>query len=65
LDGKPEGKKTLGISRYRWADKIRMDLTEIGVKCIYLAQGKDQWWALVNIVMNFFIPQNAGNLLTR
>jgi len=30
---------------------------------IHLAQDGDKWWALVNIVMNFHIPQNAGNFL--
>ena len=31
--------------------------------CIHLAQDGDKWWALVNIVMNFHIPQNAWNFL--
>jgi hypothetical protein len=34
---------------------IRMDLREIGwkgVEWIHLAQDRDQWWALVNTVMN-------------
>jgi hypothetical protein len=32
-----------------------MDLGEVGwydMDCIYLAQGRDQWKALVNMVMN-------------
>jgi hypothetical protein len=29
LVGKPEGKRPLGSSRHRWADNIKMDLTEI------------------------------------
>jgi hypothetical protein len=36
-------------------DNIRIDLREIGwggVDCIHLAQDPDQWWALVNKVMN-------------
>jgi hypothetical protein len=28
--GKPEGKRTLGRTRSRWEDWIRMDLGEIG-----------------------------------
>lgn len=31
--------------------------------CIHVAQDGDKWWALVNIVMNIHIPQNAGNFL--
>jgi hypothetical protein len=44
LVGKPEGKRPVGKPRYRWEDNIRMDLREIGWKCvdwIHLAQGRD------------------------
>jgi hypothetical protein len=37
-------------------DNIRIDLSEIwwkGVDWIHLAQDGDQWWAVVNTVMNF------------
>jgi hypothetical protein len=30
LVGKPEGKKPLGRTRYRWVDNIKMDLRAIG-----------------------------------
>jgi hypothetical protein len=55
LIGMPEGKRTLGRSRRRWKDRIRMDLREIGwgsVEWTHLAQDRDRWQAFVNTVMN-------------
>jgi hypothetical protein len=55
LVGEPEGNRPLGRVRRRWEDNIRMDLTEIGwegVNWMHLDQGRDQWQALVNTVMN-------------
>jgi hypothetical protein len=52
---KPEGKRRLGRNRRRWKDNSRMDLREIvweGVDWVQLAQDMDQWWILVNTVMN-------------
>jgi hypothetical protein len=52
--GKPEGKRPLGRPRRRWVDNIKIDLRAIGwggMNWINLAQGRDQWRALVNIVM--------------
>jgi hypothetical protein len=57
--GKPEGKKTLGRTRRRWVDNIKMDLKEIGWDgrdWIELAQDRDQWRALVNTVLNLRVP---------
>jgi hypothetical protein len=59
LVGKPEGKRTLGRPRLRWVDSIKMDLLEIGwggVDWIGLAQDRDKWRALVNMVMNLRVP---------
>jgi hypothetical protein len=58
LVGKPEGKRPLERPRHKWEDGIRMDLREIGwgsVEWIQLAQDRDQWWALVNTVMNLWV----------
>jgi hypothetical protein len=35
-----------------------------GVNWIHLVQDRDQWWALVNTVMNLRVPRKAGNVLT-
>jgi hypothetical protein len=56
---KPEGKRKLGRSRYRWMDNIKMNLTETawgGKDWIDLAQDRDQWRALVNMVLNLLVP---------
>jgi hypothetical protein len=58
LVGKPEGKRPLGRPRHRWED-IRMDLHEVacgGMDWIGLAQDRDRWRAIVNVVMNLRVP---------
>ena len=56
--GKPKGKRPLGRPRRRWDDNIKIDLQEAwgGVDWMELAQDKDRWRALVNMVMNFRVP---------
>jgi hypothetical protein len=52
-------KSPLGRPRHRWVDNIRMYLGEIGwggVDWIGLAQDRDKWRALVNAVMNLWVP---------
>jgi hypothetical protein len=59
LVGKPEGERPLERSRHRWGDNIKMDLREIGrgdVDSIDLAQHRDQWRAVVNVIMNLRVP---------
>jgi hypothetical protein len=59
LVGKPERKRPLGRPRRRWLDNNKMDLGKIGrygMDWIELAQDKDQWRALVNMVMNLRVP---------
>jgi hypothetical protein len=59
LIGRLESKRTLGRPRCRWEDNIKMDFREIGIdgaNWIQLAQVRVQWWAFVNMVMNFRVP---------
>jgi len=65
LVGKPEGKTPLGRPRRRWEDNIKMNLREVGGgDWMELVQDRDRWQALVNTVMNFRVPESAGNFLT-
>jgi len=66
LVGKPEGKRPLGRPRRRWEDNVKMDIREVGGGGDWreLGQDRDRWRALVNTVMNFRVPQSAGNFLT-
>ena len=57
LVGKPEGKRPPGLPS-RWED-IKMDLQEGGcggMVWIELAQDRERWWALVNVLMNLQVP---------
>jgi hypothetical protein len=56
---KPEGRRPLGRPRRRWEDNIKMDLREVGLggmDWINLALDRDRWRALVNAVMNLWVP---------
>jgi hypothetical protein len=67
LVGKTERKRALVRPRRRWVDNIKMDLREIGLggmDWIDLAQDRDQWWSLVNTVMNLRVPENDGKFLS-
>jgi hypothetical protein len=58
LVGKAERKRLLGRPRRRWEDNIRLDLGEIEWKdmdWMHLVQDRDEWWGLVNTVMNLRI----------
>jgi hypothetical protein len=57
LVGKQDGKRPLGRPRCRWVDNIKWILERWdGMDWIDLAQNRDQWWALVNTVMNLWVP---------
>jgi hypothetical protein len=59
LVGKYDGKRPLGRPRHRWEDNIKMDLKEVGfggMDWIELPQDRDSWRALMNAVMNLWVP---------
>ena len=59
LVGKPEGKRSFGKPSRIWADNIKMDLPVVGCEgmdWIDMAQDRDRWRALVNAVMNLWVP---------
>ena len=59
LEGKPEGKRPLGMPRHRWEDNIKMDFRVVGCDpgdLIALAEDRDQWQAYVTAVMNLQVP---------
>jgi hypothetical protein len=58
LVGKLEGKRPLRIPRCRWKDSIRIDLREIGWEGVdwIVAQDRNLWQALVDIIMDFWVP---------
>jgi hypothetical protein len=59
LVGKPQGKRPLGRPRRRWVDNIRMDFGEVGwsdVDWIGLALDRNRWRAVVNSVLNLWVP---------
>jgi hypothetical protein len=64
--GKPDGKRPLARPTHRWEDNIKMDLQEVGgggMDWIELAQDRDRWRALVNVVMNLRGSIKCGEFL--
>jgi hypothetical protein len=56
---KARRKEPLEKPRHRWEDNIKMDLRRIrwgDMDWIHLAQERDQWKALENMVMNHQVP---------
>jgi hypothetical protein len=52
--GKTEGKRQFGRPMHRREDNIKMDLHEVG--WIDFTPDRDRWLALVNSVMNVWVP---------
>ena len=53
-----QGKRPLGKLRHRWED-IKMDLQQVGCRgmdWIELAQDRDRWQELTNVVMKLHVP---------
>ena len=54
-----ERNRPLGRPMRRWEDNIEIDLQEVGyggMDWTDLAQDRDRWRALVNVVMNLRVP---------
>jgi hypothetical protein len=59
FSGKPEGKRSLRRPRCRWEDNIKIDpqrVKYVGMDWIELAQDRDRWRAVVNVVINLWVP---------
>jgi hypothetical protein len=59
LGGKPDGKTPLERPRHRWEHNIKIDVDEVGLRgmgWIDLAQDRERWRALVDVVTNFQVP---------
>jgi hypothetical protein len=58
LARKPEGRNQLKRLRRRWKVNIRIEIREVGwegVDWIHLTQERDQWQAVMNMVMNLWV----------
>jgi hypothetical protein len=65
--GKPEAKRPLWRHRHRWEDNIKIEFERIrceGVAWIHLPLDTVQWWTVVSMVMNLWVPWKVGNVLT-
>ena len=62
--GRPEGKRRLGKPGRKWKDNIKMYLLEMGwggMDWIDFAEDRENWWTLVNALMNFNIARDRSN----
>ena len=55
--GRINGNRTLGIPEHRGEVNIKMDLQELEWEVTnWITQDRDSWRALVNAVMNLWVP---------
>jgi hypothetical protein len=62
-----EGNRPLGRPGRKWEDNIKIEVRVIGwsgMDWIHLAQDKDQWRALVNMVINLQVPYSVEKFLS-
>ena len=60
LVGRPDRKIQLGRPRSRWKDNIKIDIEEVGwggMDWFGLAQDRNSWRAIVNVVIKFGFPK--------
>jgi hypothetical protein len=65
LERKPGENRSLWIPRHKWDNNFKTDLKGIwweGTNYIHLAEDREKWRSLVNMVMGLWVPQNAGSL---
>jgi hypothetical protein len=62
----PEGNKPHWRLKCKWEDNIKMDIRENLSMCgsDWSESGWDQWWAVVNTVMNHRVSYHVGNFLS-
>lgn len=63
LLGESEGKRPLGRPTRRWEDNVKLS-EMVGMDWIDLVLDRNSWQALVNAIMNIWIPLHEGKLLT-
>jgi hypothetical protein len=59
MGGKARMKEATGKTKRRWVDNIKIDLREIGwdgMDWIDLAQDRNQWRDVLNMVINLRVP---------
>jgi len=65
--GKPKENRPSGRLRYRWTIilKVIFKQRDGGMEWIDLAEDRDRQRALLNLVINLCVPQNAQNFVNR
>jgi hypothetical protein len=65
LTGKPERKRLLGRNRCKWDITIHLKQQNVwkSIDWIHLAQDRNQWWYIVNTVMNLLVSNTARYLM--